>query len=117
MRAPTDTPGADEPVRVRLHTSLTERPFFGGVDMEFMLLAGFLLWTAFLVFKLAAPFWVVALACGVLYGLMRRANLKDQFFLPILIRSLTYRRVYAARAGATEVGPVRPSLPIKALPS
>ena len=114
---PSDASPPDEPVRVRLHTSLIERPLFGGVDMEFMLLAGFLLWTAFLVFKLTLPFWVVALGCGVLYALMRQANSKDPFFLPILIRSLTFRRLYAARAGATEVSTVRPSLPAKALPS
>lgn len=116
---PSPQPGSvpEEPLRVRIHSSLIERPFFGGVDMEFMLLAGFLLWTAFLIFKLTVPFWIVLLACGVLYVLMRQANLKDQFFLPILIRSLTFRRLYAARSSPTEVGVVRPSLPRNALPS
>ena len=49
--APDDAP-PDEPIRVRLNTSLIERPFFAGVDLEFMLFGGFNLWTAFMLFKL-----------------------------------------------------------------
>lgn len=107
----------EEPARVRLHTSLIQRPFFAGVDMEFMLLGGFILWTSFMLFKLTIPFWIALVFVGVLYVAMRMANAKDQFFLPILIRSILYRRHYAARPGSTEVSPVRPSLPLNALPS
>lgn len=114
---PTSSAPPEEPARVRLHASLIERPFFAGVDMEFLLFGGFLLWTSFMLFKLTAPFWIALVFVGVLYVLMRMANAKDQFFLPILIRSMVYRRRYAARPGPTEVAPVRPSLPTNALPS
>lgn len=107
----------DEPTRVRIHSSLIERPFFAGVDLEFMLFAGFVLWTAFMLVKLTLPFWIALVAVMILYVGMRMANAKDQFFLPILIRSLLYRRHYAARPGPTEVAPVRPSLPVNPLPS
>lgn len=114
---PTPSSSTDEPTRVRIHTSLTERPFFAGVDLEFILFASFLLWTAFLTVKLTLPFWITLVFVAILYVAMRMANAKDQFFLPILIRSLLYRRHYAARTGPTEVAPVRPSLPVNPLPS
>ena len=117
MAAQTTNTAPDEPSRVRLHTSLIERPFFAGVDLEFMLFAGFVLWTAFMLAKLTLPFWIALVFVAVLYVGMRMANAKDQFFLPIVIRSLLYRRRYAARPGPTEVAPVRPSLPINPLPS
>lgn len=117
MAAPPAGTVPDEPVRVRLHTSLIERPFFAGVDLEFMLFAGFVLWTAFMLVKLTLPFWIALVFVAILYVGMRMANAKDQFFLPILIRSLLYRRQYAARSGPTEVAPVRPSLPLNPLPS
>ena len=118
MKSPAaDDAPSDEPTRVRLNTSLIERPFFAGVDLEFMLFGGFILWTAFMLFKLTLPFWIALVFVGVLYVLMRLANARDQFFLPILIRSLVYRNRYAARPGPTEVAPVRPSLPLKSLPS
>ena len=107
----------DEPTRVRVHTSLTERPLFGGVDMEVFLVAGFFIWGSFLTFKLTLPFWIVLGVSALLIGLMRRANAKDPFFLPILFRSLTYRGLYAPRTGATEVGPVKPTFPTRVLPS
>ena len=113
----SDPTPTEEPTRVRVHTSLTERPLFGGVDMEAFLIAGFLIWTAFLVFKLTLPFWIVVGVCVLLIQLMRRANARDPFFLPILFRSLVYRRLYAPRSAATEVGPVRPSLPLRPFPS
>lgn len=117
MATSTEATVPDEPSRVRLHVSLIERPFFAGVDLEFMLLGGFLLWTAFMIFKLTLPFWIALVFVGVLYVLMRLANAKDQFFLPILIRSFVYRRLYAARPSTTETASVRPSLPKNALPS
>ena len=113
----TTDPATEEPTRVRVHTSLTERPLFGGVDMEAFLLSGFLIWTSFLVFKLTFPFWIVVGVCVLLIQLMRRANARDPFFLPILFRSMTYRRLYAPRTGATEVGPVKPTFPLRVLPS
>ena len=113
----TDPTPTEEPTRVRVHTSLTERPLFGGVDMEALVVAGFLIWTAFLVFRVTAPFFVVVGLCVGVVQLMRRAYKRDPFFLPILFRSLLYRRVYAPRPGATEVSPTRPSLPAKTLPS
>ncbi|MEM1117389.1 MAG: VirB3 family type IV secretion system protein [Bacteroidota bacterium] len=116
MAATTDVP-IEEPTRVRVHTSLTERPLFGGVDMEVFLVSGFLIWTAFLVFGFSLPLLLVVGVCVVLITLMRRANAKDPFFLPILFRSLFYRRIYAPRKGATEVGPARPSLPTRPFPS
>ena len=115
--ADTSATPPEEPTRVRVHTSLTERPLFGGVDMEAWLVSGFLAWTAFLVFRFSAPFLVIVALCGVLIVLMRGAYKRDPFFLPILFRSLLYRRVYAPRAGATEQDPVRPSLPERPLPS
>ena len=113
----TDATPIEEPARVRIHTSLTERPLFGGVDMEVFLVSGFLIWTAFLVFKFTLPLFLVVGVCVVLISLMRRANGKDPFFLPILFRSLFYRRVYAPRKSPTEVGPARPSLPLRVFPS
>lgn len=114
---PSNETTREEPIRVKLHTSLVQRPLVAGVDLEFMLLAGFLLWTAFLVFKLTLPFWVVLATCGALWLGMSRANARDPFFLPILIRSLLFRKAYAARSGPTDVAPVRPSIPPRALPS
>ena len=64
---------------------------------------------------LYAVLWWLTLLCVVLIGLMKRANAKDPFFLPILIRSLTFRRLYAPRQGPTEIESVRPSLPKRAL--
>ena len=113
----TTDPATEEPTRVRVHTSLTERPLFGGVDMEVFLIAGFVIWTSFLIFKLTFPFWIVVGVSVLLITLMRRANAKDPFFLPILFRSMTYRRLYAPRTGATEVGPVKPTFPLRVLPS
>ena len=112
-----DPAPAEEPVRVRVHTSLTERPLFGGVDMEAWVIAGFVMWTAFLVFRFSAPFFVAAGLSVAIVQLMRGAYKKDPYFLPILFRSLLYRRLYAPRHGATEVEPGRPSLPRRALPS
>ncbi len=113
----TDPTPIEEPTRVRVHTSLTERPLFGGVDMEAWVLSGFLVWTSFLVFRFSSPFLVVVALCVGVVQMMRGAYKKDPFFLPILFRSLLYRRVYAPRPGATEVGPARPSLPARTLPS
>ena len=107
----------EEPVRVRVHTSLTERPLFGGVDIEAWVVAGFLGWSAFLVFRFSAPFLVVLGLCVVGVQLMRGAYKRDPYFLPILFRSMTYRRLYAPRTGATEVGPVKPTFPLRVLPS
>lgn len=106
-----------EPTRVRVHTSLTERPLFGGTDMEVWVLAGFLIWSSFLMFRLTVPFFLVTASCGVLIAAIRMANARDPFFLPILFRSMVYRRLYAPRASATESHPGRPSLPRRALPS
>ncbi len=113
----TDPAPPEEPTRVRVHTSLTERPLFGGVDMEAWVVSGFMVWTAFLVFRLSAPFFVVVALCVVVVQLMRGAYKKDPFFLPILFRSLCSGAVYAPRPSATEVSPIRPSLPTKTLPS
>ena len=114
----TTEPGPiEEPTRVRVHTSLTERPLFGGVDIEAWVVAGFLTWTAFLVFRFSAPFFVVLVLSVVGVQLLRGAYKRDPFFLPILFRSLLYRRVYAPRPGATEPDAARPSLPAKSLPS
>ena len=112
-----ETTPPDEPVRVRVHTSLTERPLFGGTDMEVWVLAGFLLWTSFLVFKLTFPFFLVLGLCAALITAIRMANARDPFFLPILFRSLVYRRRYAPRSHATESHQARPTLPRRALPS
>ena len=90
---------------------------FGGVDMEAWVIAGFFAWTSFLVFRFSLPFFVVLGLCVIVVQLMRGAYKRDPFFLPILFRSLLYRRVYAPRPGATELDPARPSLPAKALPS
>ena len=117
MAAPTDAPPADELRRVRVHTSLIERPLFMGVDMEVLVLSAFLVWTAFMVFGLSLTVAVVALLCAVLIGMMKRANAQDAFFLPILIRSLSFRRLYAPRPGPTEIESVRPSLPKRPLQS
>ena len=107
----------EEPTRVRVHTSLTERPLFGGADMEVWLASGFLVWTGFLVFRFSIPFVLVLALCVTLVVGIRQANARDPFFLPILFRSLTYRRLYAPRPSATESHPARPSLPRRALPS
>ena len=113
----TTPPADDEPTRVRVHTSLTERPLFGGADIEVWVLAGFLVWSSFLLFRLTLPFFLVLMGCGGLIVAIRLANARDPFFLPILFRSLVYRRLYAPRAAATESHVARPSLPRRALPS
>lgn len=100
-----------EPERVRLNTSLVERPLFGGVDLEFFVISGVLLWIAFAVFGLSLPFVLMLFFCVGLYGAMRRANGRDAFFLPILIRALLYRRVYAPRSHGTARDLAKPSLP------
>ena len=110
---PTD----DEPTRVRVHTSLTERPLFGGADMEVWLVSGFLVWTGFLVFRFSLPFVLVVLLCAALVVGIRQANARDPFFLPVLFRSLAYRQRYAPRSHATESHVARPTLPRRALPS
>ena len=117
MATPPDATPPDELTRVRVHTSLIERPLFMGVDMEVLLVSAFLIWTSFMVFGVSLSMAVVTLICVVLVGLMKRANAKDPFFLPILIRSLSFRRLYAPRQGPTEIESVRPSLPRRALPA
>ena len=113
----TSDPQADEPTRVRIHTSLTERPLFAGVDMEVLMVCGFLIWGSFLMFKLTVPFWIMLGFCAVLVQAMRMANHRDPFFLPILFRSLTYRGRYAPQSSPTELTIARPTIPAQPLPS
>lgn len=113
----TTPPPDGEPTRVRVHTSLTERPLFGGTDMEVWVVVGFLVWASFLVFRLTVPFALVAALCVGLVVAIRQANARDPFFLPILFRSLVYRRLYAPRPGPAESHAARPTLPRRALPS
>ena len=115
MATPPDATPPDELARVRVHTSLIERPLFMGVDMEVLLVSAFLIWTSFMVFSVSLSMGIVTAICAVVIGLMRRANARDAFFLPILIRSLSFRRLYAPRQGPTEIDSARPSLPRRAL--
>ena len=104
-----------EPERIRINTSLVDRPLFCGVDMEFLFVISVAIWFSFLTFKLTLTFLMVLVICLVLLQAMRMANQRDQFFLPILLRSLFYRKVYAARSGPLEQGMVRPSIPKRSL--
>ena len=115
MATPPDAAPPEELSRVRVHTSLIERPLFMGVDMEILIVSAFLVWTTFMLAGFTLTLGVVALLCVGMIGLMKRANAKDPFFLPILIRSLSFRRLYASRQGPTEIESVRPSLPKRAL--
>ena len=100
-----------EPERIRINTSLIDRPLFCGVDMEFLFVIALAIWFSFLTFKLSLAFVIVLAMCLILLQAMRMANQRDQFFLPILLRSLLYRRIYAARSGPLEQGTVRPTIP------
>lgn len=106
-----DKQGSVEPTRVKLNSSLVRRPLFAGVDMEVLFALSLAVWFSFLVFKLSVPLFVVLVMAGIAYKAVKSANENDQFFLPILLRSLSYRRYYAGRAAAAEVSTPRPSLP------
>lgn len=100
-----------EPERIKVNTSLIERPLFAGVDLELIFIIALAIWSSFLVFGLTLPFFVVIALCVALFRTMRRSYKRDPYFLPVLIRSLLYRRVYAPRSGPLESGPAKPSIP------
>jgi len=104
-----------QPERIKVNSSLVRRPLFMGVDMEFIFAICIVIWFSFLTFKLSLPLLIVGGLCLGAFQAMRKANEQDPYFLPILLRSLLYRKVYAARSGPLEQGSARPSIPKRAV--
>ena len=100
-----------EPERIKVNTSLIERPLFAGVDLELIFVIALAVWSSFLVFGLTLPFFVVIVMCVVLFRTMQQSYKRDPYFLPVLFRSLLYRRTYAPRTGPLENSQARPSIP------
>lgn len=100
-----------QPKRVKVNTSLVERPLFMGVDIEFIVAISFAVYVTFLVFSFSFPFLVMLILCGGLFGVVKNAYKEDQYLILTMLRGLPYKSVYRSRSAGVEQGPVRSTIP------
>lgn len=100
-----------QPERVKVNTSLIERPLFMGVDIEFIVAISFAIYVTFLVFSFSFPFLVMLILCGVVFAAVKNAYKEDQYLILTVLRGLPYKSVYSPRSAGVEQGAVCATIP------